>query len=507
MKWSINSCTIELFRPALPVWMVLIFVGTLITSCKKEINVPPTEIIPEERSDDQKLLDSIYYYYHLYSLWTDVLVKHNPVSEFIDQQRRTPNELLATLMHQTPRHSGIYSGPLDHFSYIDQFSSSSTSARADNADGYGLYWTTVAINDTTGYAYAYFVEGGSPAALAGVTRGFRVTKINGTEINIPLEKRGDQLVIATGSNHRLIDNALSASRFNMEAVDLNGDRQTYELTYRTYAIDPFLKDTIFDNYGNKTGYFALSSFEEIAKDGAFTELYHQINRTFTKFDQAGIENLIVDFRYNIGGYVNTAEIVSDFIVNNNGDGKLMYKYETNSYLKSRSNPDASDFDDVYFHKRTSTMDLKKVYFLVTENTASASEIVISALMPYFDTFEIIAEEKHTYGKPVGFFPQEIMGKLDLWVTSFKIVNADGYTDYWDGIAATKGEVIDDILRDFGDSEETMTQLALYHAKYGRYPTEGNQARQTRAARSSSRQPTVQKIQLMNTRPVRNLLKR
>ena len=56
-----------------------------------------------------------------------------------------------------------------------------------------------------------------------------------------------------------------------------------------------------------------------------------------------------------------------------------------------------------------------------------------------------------------------MNKVDLWVASFKLVNALGTSDYWNGIAADKTYVDDYIFKDFGDSQETMIATALAHS--------------------------------------------
>jgi len=96
---------------------------------------------------------------------------------------------------------------------------------------------------------------------------------------------------------------------------------------------------------------------------------------------------------------------------------------------------------------------------VSDYTASASEIVISALKPYMDV-KLVGYDASTYGKPVGFYREDILGKVGLWAASFKIINAANYTDYWDGIPADYPNVFDNFYKQFGDPSEDMTRKAL-----------------------------------------------
>lgn len=475
-----------------------------IVACKKEIIPPAIETEPPvvTRTDEQKLRDSIYHYYKLYSLWTDHITPQDPISRFTDNYRGA-EEVLKALMAQTPRHPG-YNGPIDRFSHIDFISSGSNSARADNADGYGIF-TTVLWDGSSqhGYIHAFFIEGGSPAEQAGIKRGDRLITVNGrTDLAVPISGG----IITDQSNINFVNSALEGSHLELEVAHTDGERQNYSLAYQTYPINPLLKDTVYVLGAKKIGYLAMSSFEEIYKAGNMpTPLLTDLETVFSKFEQEAIDDLILDLRYNIGGYMHTAEYFANKMINEKGKNQLMYQYETNAYLQSRASGNRRfEFRDVYYTKNNS-LNIQNLYFLVTENTASASEVLMSATKPYFGV-QIIAETDRTYGKPVGYFPQEIMGEVDLWVASFKAFHPSGYKDYWDGISATKTDVLDNILRDYGDPEESMIAEALSHATTGGYLAAGNQQRAS-VARSSQAATTVKKIQDINKLKPRNLIKK
>src|SRR5690606_12602530 len=208
--------------------------------------------------------------------------------------------------------------------------------------------------------------------------------------------------------------------------------------------------------------------------------------------------LIVDLRYNTGGYVNTAIYLNNKIINSAGNGKLMFSYEVNKNLELERKNGSLDFVPENF-KRNNNTEIKNVYFLVSDMTASASEIVISALKPYMNV-QIIAEYQSTYGKPVGFFREDIKDKIGLWAASFKIVNADGFTDYWDGIVANRKNVLDNIYLPLGDPDENMIKTALTHISTGSYANFRSSAR----ASISTNETNVERRKNVNQLQQRNL---
>lgn len=471
-------------RRLLPLIALLWFV-----SCEKDVNklAPPPKPEPpvSNRTEAQKLRDSVYFYYKKDSYWTDAIKVYNPISTFTDLYS-SPEEVLAALMKQTPFHAG-YNGPFDRFSRLEDISSGSGRAKADLADGYGMYLTFVRVGTTT-QLYVYFVEGGSPAAEQGVKRGDRIIEMN---------KNTDM----SQGNVNFIQDAIDGNNLDMKVLRA-GKEISFKMAYTTYSINPVLADTVYSINNKNVGYIAMSSFEEMYDDGGReTQMYKDLQRVFDNFGAKNIADIIVDLRYNVGGYVRTAEYFADKIINSSGDGQVMFKYDVNKNLKylpnGRLNP---EFADVTFQRKNST-NIQKVVFLVSNETASASEIVISALKPYMDV-KLIAEFDATFGKPVGFFRQDIMGKVGLWTASFKIINKDGFTDYWDGIPGDLKNVTDNITLDFKDPKEDMIASALNYIKTGAL------IKVSMAGKASTRNSSssIQKLQRINQPKERDLIK-
>jgi len=82
-----------------------------------------------------------------------------------------------------------------------------------------------------------------------------------------------------------------------------------------------------------------------------------------------------------------------------------------------------------FEKKGAVNNLKAICFLVNGGTASASELLINCLKPYFD---ITIIGSRTYGKPVGSFGIKI-GGYTMHIANFQIKNAAGSGDYYEGM--------------------------------------------------------------------------
>ena len=116
------------------------------------------------------------------------------------------------------------------------------------------------------------------------------------------------------------------------------------------------------------------------------------------------------------------------------------------------------------------LDLDRVYILVTENTASASEFLINSLRGI--NIEVILIGETTTGKPYGFIPQNNCGTT-YFTIQFTGVNNNGFGDYADGFTPAEEDngtdvrgckVSDDISQPLGDPKEKMLANALHYIK-------------------------------------------
>ncbi|GAA4788209.1 S41 family peptidase [Olivibacter ginsenosidimutans] len=324
------------------------------------------------------------------------------------------------------------------------------------------------------------VSPGSPAAQAGLTRGTLITKIGSETI-------GDDWDTDIQSINLLFNDPSSV---HLEGKKADSTAYSVNLEKKAYTSSPIYKDTILSISGKNIGYLAYARFSD--SDNSEEAL----DDVFQKFSIKNIEDLVVDLRYNGGGYVTTAAYLANLIVPNGTSGTMFTEYYTQSLqdgqvdiLKNQpvrnSKGDIvgtstyADYDytpngqgnTTKFSKKGNLSGVKNIVFLVTANTASASELLINSLraVPSL-TVKLVGTT--TYGKPVGFFPVRLEGIYDLYLPSFTTKNANNEGDYYKGFTPgdeisgknmvdEMGQDLDNFsVYDFGDKKESYLAEAL-----------------------------------------------
>ena len=198
-------------------------------------------------------------------------------------------------------------------------------------------------------------------------------------------------------------------------------------------------------------YVALGSFPSLNNTKS------RLNQVFDEITADKPKYLVLDLRSNGGGYVETVEYVANLVVPSTLNGKIMYSEQFNPTLQSSkasilrhqsyldetgktvlyngqlatlADVDYTETGNTYkFDKKGTLESIQEIYIIVSGQTASASELLISCLKPYFNV-KLIGER--TYGKPVGFFGINI-DKYSVYLSSFLIKNAQGWSDYFNGM--------------------------------------------------------------------------
>ena len=275
----------------------------------------------------------------------------------------------------------------------------------------------------------------SPMGLAGVDRGWEFLKI-------------DDKPIADFSDYRSIIAAFDTdSEVKFTFITLENDTVDYSMTRIDYEINTVLHRSIHVVKGRKVGYLVFENFLGEPSIKALEE-------AFDFFVSENIEDLVIDLRYNGGGRVNTAyhllaQVGGNDVLNKN----ILVAYIYNS-KRSSENQGLYLGED---YPVENWVNLDRLFFITTESSASASEMVINSLLPYKE-ITLIGEK--TEGKPVGMEP-EADSLLNLLVApiSFQLVNANMEGNYFGGIPVDY-EVNDDIFHAWGDPEEACLKKAL-----------------------------------------------
>jgi C-terminal processing protease CtpA/Prc len=224
------------------------------------------------------------------------------------------------------------------------------------------------------------------------------------------------------------------------------------LTPSNYTYKVSSSKVIKDGSKN-VGYLRFDSFSATAVS--------ELQGHFRKFKNADVAELVIDLRYNGGGAVSIASILLDHISNAHPSKRQMYddwnaNYKHRNGIYSFEDRDDQDGDE---------LNMKRVFFLVTKDSASASEAVINALMPHLGASNVITVGSRTHGKPVGMSPK-VFGSNIYYLVNFILRNNAGNSISFSGIPANC-PAPDDITRELGDSSETMLSTALHFIRTGK----------------------------------------
>ena len=221
----------------------------------------------------------------------------------------------------------------------------------------------------------------SPAEKAGLKRGDVIMKIGGKGI--------------TGDNYSelLYDGFLYAKSCTLTGID----SKEYKMTAVEMYEDPILVRKVFDVGGKKVGYLFFNSFTLAACEGLIDAAKY--------FRSEGIESLILDMRYNGGGYVITETVLASLLAPE-AEVKAGSVFETavyNKILAKAWGEDKANFSETYSYKsgdKEYTVDLtganmgiSHLYAILTGDSASASESLLVGLMPYMD-IDIFGQQSH-----------------------------------------------------------------------------------------------------------------
>lgn len=275
---------------------------------------------------------------------------------------------------------------------------------------------------------------GGPAEKAGVMRGHFITAVNGVEIT------RDNYKSVTG---KLYTDPVTAT---INTVAWEGEKRdqavltkvgTVELVPDTY-VDPaiYKAETVELSDGKKVGYLMLMGFH--------TDFDEQLIAVFDKFKADGIEDLVLDLRYNNGGEIISSTVLATLIAGPQYKDQVLAKLTFNAARTAEGLnasyrigvPETMEYPGGYpliKEALNHSIDLKRVFVIATGYTASASEIIINGLRGLDIEVNLIGTT--TSGKNVGmegFSTRDKNYDFVLYPVSFYIENAKGFRDYPDG---------------------------------------------------------------------------
>ena len=364
----------------------------LFFSCEKENNSEPDPDAPRQpvSGDTLKVNTFIYEYTKELYLWTSTVdwSKQEP------QYEPNPFDFFDKLVYtKEDRWSMLTDDAQGFYNILDGISTSF---------GYELIWGHFSDHPSR-FAIVLYVYPNSPAEKAGLKRGDFLVSINGLEditddnymefYNAPSIVVGKAILTDTGM---ALDDLVS-----MTAVSM------YE--------DPVVMDTVIVKGMHKIGYLFYTSYT--------LESANRLLEVFADFKANGVSDVVLDLRYNGGGYADVSCLLSSILAPNSVvKQKSVFLTQTwNDFCMAEFAKDGDDMNEYFMDDLSVNMDLSRLYVLTMEYSASASEATIIGLKPYMNVTQI-GEPTHGKYYGGGLIQPMVYDRANGWIVDKQLDN-------------------------------------------------------------------------------------
>ena len=337
--------------------------------------------------------------------------------------------------------------------------------------GYGAKFALLRASPPRDVRIAY-TEPGSPATAPGVnlSRGAQILEIDGERVldsdNIDVLNNG-LFPRTVGENH------------TFTVLDLGSQTpRMVTMTSATITSHPVQNVRLFTtSRGDRIGYMLFNAHSVPAAQA--------IIEAGKALKNVGIDDLIVDLRYNPGGILYVAQILSSMVAGIEKEGLVFEELETNGKIPSEIWKFTLEFaaDDIIGDTDLTvpSLGLPRLFVLTSPRTCSASESIINSLLGV--DIDVIQIGSATCGKPYGFAPAENCGTVYSSI-NFRGINAKGKADFENGFAP-RCQVAEDFNHQLGDPEEILLKTAFYYRAIGACPPSEEEGGRTRISLADS----------------------
>lgn len=290
--------------------------------------------------------------------------------------------------------------------------------------------------DNDGKLFVTYVFPDSPAEQADLERGTEIISVNGISVT-----NG----VSFGATDEGVTNVF-------EIKKPTGEMETITVGKRIIETNSVLHYEVKTLGTSKVGYLVFNRFQGTSQE--------ELNEVFDSFQSQGVTELVLDLRYNGGGLVRIAQYLASIIAPASLTDQLFVKLAFNNIQSAEQD------DDIPFINTDYNFDFKRLFVITQNGTASASELVIIGLRPYIPVYLIGG---NTLGKPVGSstLTHPDVPSYVISAITFRNVNKDGFTDYFDGIEADSKH-IDSPIVPWGDVRDPSLADALFFISNGTF---------------------------------------
>ncbi len=303
-------------------------------------------------------------------------------------------------------------------------------------------------------------------------RGARILEINGQDVVNGFNTQAEIPALI-----ELISPSSTGLSRDFRVQDDDGTIRTFTIVTEDIVDDPVLLTDVFNVGGNTVGYISFNTFNTFSAE-------EEIVRAMQQMQSANVDELVLDLRYNGGGFLFIAAQLGYMIAGpSQSAGKDFQRYIYNDDAGNTNPIDGTPnqpvpfvnqflgFDDnasIAAGTALPALNLNRVFVLSTGDTCSASEAVINGLRGI--DIEVVLIGGQTCGKPYGFLPQDNCGET-YYTIQFQGANDKDFGGFSDGffpananasfgVSVTGCQVGDDFSKALGDQTEGLTAAAL-----------------------------------------------
>ena len=391
-------------RKIIPYILLLFFT----ISCKdKDDNI-------SSRQYDFEIEDFIWEGLNTYYYW------QNSISDLADNRFDSQKSYASFLSRFNANHDLLFESLLsenDRFSWImsDYTALENQLRRVYKTSGMMIGLARIGESNDL-FAYVRYVLPGSDAAAKNIERGDLFLSVNNEQLtidnyrdllssdvelfSIQLAQISDQTVTPTGISVDLVKSEIQENPIKItKLIELNNTKIGY-LMYNGFVAD-------FDN---------------------------ELENTLAQFQTQGVNQLIVDLRYNRGGRTSSSIKLASMITG---------QFSGEVFAQTQHNDKLSSYNEDYLFEATAVqLKMDRLYVISSSETASASELLINGLSPYIDVI-LIGDD--TTGKNVGSYSiydwidnEGNVNPRHTWAMqpiTLKIANSEGFADFESGLQA------------------------------------------------------------------------
>ena len=361
--------------------------------------------------------------------------------------------------------------PKDRFHFTSPTSVWQALARSGASVGFGFQVALLAAAPPRKVVVS-LVGPSSNAEANGIVRGMEILSVNGVDV-------------VSGSDVATLNEGIFSPQlgktYSFQLRDAGGLVRSVSLVAGNVTVSAVTEAKTLPQPNERVGYIAFHDHLAIAEN----QLSQAVQRLKLANQGSGVDDLVLDLRYNGGGYLDIAAELAYMIAGADAtNGKFFERLAFNDKNPFELSPTQSTTP---FHAKSlglsslpgqdlPQLGLRRVYVITGNETCSASEAIINGLRGA--GVEVLQIGATTCGKPYGFFPADNCGTT-YFTIQFKGVNYLGYGDYVDGFvpggsaAATNSlpgcAVADDFTRQLGDPAELRLAAALQLRASGSCP--------------------------------------